>query len=442
MLSLFVQLLPAEFFNQIQLLQKRQNNRVYTTAVVIWLMIEQRLHSHATMETAVLTLLRSMPADFWPRPCKRLVRQSEPQAQKLSSNTGAYNQARQAMSLTTVEQSCDHVFQQLTEQATGRLAEVEQRAFFFDGTAVRLPNNEALCAAYPLGSNQFSESHWPLIRMLVAHDLYTGLAMRPEWGPMHGSQAVSEQGLLDVSIERLPSGAVIVGDANFGVFSVVYAADQCGHPVAVRLTMSRAKRLAGGQPFQHGIDRPIEWRPSRDDRKSHPQTPVDASVAGRLIVWEVTPSHGQPFLLALFTTLKCSPEKVVELYGYRWNIETDLRSLKGTLNLDQLTCTSTEMVAKEINLAIMAYNLVRAITYQAAQKVGLTPREFSFTRVSNVVNAYAPLIAVADEQHSKKLIDDMMYYVGQAKLPRRKKERSSYPRAVWGKPGKYPKRKS
>jgi hypothetical protein len=32
----------------------------------------------------------------------------------------------------------------------------------------------------------------------------------------------------------------------------------------------------------------------------------------------------------------------------------------------------------------------------------------------------------------------MMYYVGQAKLPNRKKRRPSYPRAVWGKPKSFP----
>ena len=60
-------------------------------------------------------------------------------------------------------------------------------------------------------------------------------------GPVNGSQAVSEQGLLEQWIERLPSAAILVGDANFGIFSVAYAADQRGHPVVVRLTAARAK---------------------------------------------------------------------------------------------------------------------------------------------------------------------------------------------------------
>ena len=307
---------------------------------------------------------------------------------------------------------------------------------------MRMPHNEALCAAYPPGSNQNGDSHWPLLRILVAHDLYTGLAMRAQWGAMNGKDAVSEQGLLEQAIDRLPSDAVVVGDANFGVFSVAYAATQREHPVVLRMTMARARSLTKGE-LQDGMDLPIQWKPTRDDRRTHPELPADASVSGRLIVRRVQPSDGkQPFLLALFTTLKDEADQIIELYGHRWKIETDLNCLKSTLRLDQLTCITPEMVAKEINVAMLAYNLVRAIMWLAAQKAGLTPRQFSFTRVRNVIQTFAPLIAAAaDEREAQRLFDKMMYYVGQAKLPRRNRKRSSYPRAVWPKPHKYPKRK-
>lgn len=441
-LSLYRRLLPAEFFDQLRQTEKlRENNRVYHHAVVMWLMIAQRLQGNGTLETAVLELLRGLPASFWPNPCKRLQVGPEGQKPNLSGNTGSYNNARQALPVTTVEQCFDRAFEQLTGEAGGVLAAVGRRAFFLDGTTVRLPHTETLRQVYPPGSNQHGESHWPLIRMLVAHDLDTGLAMRPQWGPMHGDQAVSEQGLLEQAIDRLPSESVVAGDANFGVFSVAYAAAQRGHPVVLRLTTARAQHLAGG-PLRDGIDRRIQWRPTREDRRSHPELPVDACVVGRLIVRQVQPSDGsQAFLLALFTTLEGEPDEIVQLYGNRWDIETDLRSLKGTLQLEQLTCTSPEMVAKEIDVAMLSYNLVRAVTYLAAQKAGLSPRAFSFTRVRNVINAFAPLIANAkDEREGRRLFDKMMYYVGQAKLPKRK--RPSSPRAVWGRPQIYPKRKA
>jgi hypothetical protein len=80
--------------------------------------------------------------------------------------------------------------------------------------------------------------------MLVAHDLHPGLAMRPEWGPMNGPQAVSEQGLPEQAIDRLPARSILVGDANFGIFSVAWAADRRSHPVVLRLN-NRARAASG-----------------------------------------------------------------------------------------------------------------------------------------------------------------------------------------------------
>lgn len=442
-LSLYQLLLSAEFFEQLRQKEKlRENNRIYNCAVVMWLMIAQRLQGHGTLETAVLELGCGLPSSFWPNPCKRLRVDANGQKPRLSGNTASYNDARQALPVSIVEQSFDRAFEQMADRLEGTVPALGLRAFFYDGTTVRTSRTTALCAAYPPGSNQHGEGHWPLTQMVVAHDLYTGLAMRPEWGPMYGPNAVSEQGLIEQSMDRLPAGAVVVYDAN-SVFSVAYAADQRNHPVVLRLTAARAQRLLG-EALQDGIDRRIVWKPSYADRKSHPQLPAEAAVAGRLIVRRVQPSdHSEAFLLALFTTLEAEADQIVSIYGARWNIETDLRSLKGTLELEQLTCTTPEMVAKEIHLAMLAYNLVRVVTYLAAQKAGLPPRSFSFTRVRNVVRAFGPLIAAAqDEQEAKELLDKMMYYVGQAKLPNRRVRRASYPRAAWGRPQTFPKRKA
>jgi putative transposase len=439
-LTLYRRLLPNEFFAALRRsAELRENNRVYNAAVVMWLMIAQRLQGQATLESGVSELLRGLPADFWPNPCKRLQVGPEGDRAKLSGNTGSYNNARQDLPVAAVEQAYDHAFEQLTAQAKGPETDGGQ-VFFLDGTSLRMPHTEALRQRYPPGSSQHGSSHWPLLRMLVAHDLYTGLAMRAEWGAMNGAEAVSEQGLLEKALDRLPGGATLLGDANFGVFSVAYAATQHGHPVILRLTAVRAQHLLG-EPLRDGIERRIQWRPTRADRRRHPELEAEASVAGTVIVRQVQPSNGNaPFLLALFTTQPADADRILSLYGKRWDIETDLRSLKTTLALDQLRCTNPEMVAKEIHLALMTYNLVRAVTYVVAQKTGRAPRSFGFTRVQRVLQTFAPLLAAAVEPAQiRKIWEDIQYYVSQAKLPRRK--RQAYPRAVWPQTPKYPKRK-
>lgn len=408
---------------------------------MLWLLVLQRLHGGVPLEAAVFELLSGLPDSFWPDPCKR-VRQWREEGKVPSSNTGAYNQARKALPLSIVEKSCDRIFQQFVAQMCPTKSAQRPSAFLLDGTTMRTPHTPALCERYPLGSNQHGDGHWPLLRMLVAHELRTGLAMRPEWGPMHGRDAVSEQALVERSIERLPEGSILVADANMGVFSVAYAANQRRHPVVLRLTPVRARRLNGGE-LRDGIDQVVEWKPTRDDRRSHPELRADACVTGRLIVRKVQPSSGEaPILLALFTTLLSSVEEILDWYGQRWAIETDLRTLKSQLCLDQLTSLTPDMVAKEIEMGMAAYNLVRGVICLAAQQSGIPPRGYSFTKVRRILEIFGSAWGRARNQHeAKRILDQMMKYVQQSKLPKRKRKRPPSPRAVWGGGAKFPTRK-
>ena len=276
----------------------------------------QRLQGAAPLEAAVLDLLQDLPACFWPNPCKR-VRQWQQSGKPVSGHTAAYNQARQRLPLPVVEQSCDRIFNELMARMAPAGAAPSRRAFLLDGSSMRMAYSPALAKRFPPCSNQHGESHWPVIRVLVAHDLQTGLAMRPQWGPMYGLGAVSEQHLLETAVGRLPAGSTVMGDCNFGVFSVAWTATQKGYPVLLRLTAQRARCLAG-EALRDGIDRELVWKPSREDRKSHPGLPPEACVRGRLIVRRVQPDDGAaPFLLALFTTLPDPGEEILKLYGQR-----------------------------------------------------------------------------------------------------------------------------
>jgi hypothetical protein len=91
-------------------------------------------------------------------------------------------------------------------------------------------------------------------------------------------------------------------------------------------------------------------------------------------------------------------------------------------------------------MAIAVYNLVRAVIGLAAQQSGLPPRDYSFTRPARIVESFAPKIGSAKSaQEAQRHFDRMMYFLQQAKLPRRK--RKPYPRGVWGIQKEYPKRK-
>jgi hypothetical protein len=357
----------------------------------------------------------------------------------VSSNTGALSRARVRLLLEAVEAVCDEIFRTLT-QSYEAVAPVPN-LFLLDGSSMRLPHTASQVEAYPPGSNQYGEAHWPVIRLLAAHHLSSGLAARPTWGPMYGEHAVSEQGLAEQIMERLPPGAALMADRNFAVFSVAWAAQEKGYRVLFRMTEARARKIAGQFLAPANSEQQVEWRPSRADRRAHPEIPEGAIVRGRLIVAHVAGKDGKPFKLYLFTTLEEPREVLVDLYRRRWDIELDIRSLKQTLRMHSLSAKTPEMMAKELLLAIAGYNLVRSVQMAAARQANLEPRRLSFSHVQAVVMTAVPRLAtITDATEWEAEYQRVLGWAAQGKLPNRPHPRS-YPREIWGKGATFPKRK-
>ena len=63
-----------------------------------------------------------------------------------------------------------------------------------------------------------------------------------------------------------------------------------------------------------------------------------------------------------------STEEIAQLYGFRWNSELDIRSIKDSLNLGHVRCKSPEMVRRELWTTLLGYNLIRTTAAGAAIK--------------------------------------------------------------------------
>jgi len=431
LLRLFQKAAPRSFF--LELAREhgyRFRDGIYSSAVVVWLMIWQRLQGPRNLEAAVQHLLQGGAGDLV-SDCKRWTENT------VSAGTAGYCEARQKLPKLIAEEVMDRILQQLRAEMQEGWEGLKRPIFVVDGSSLQLQHARELVQAFSPGHNQHGENHWPVMRIVVFHDVWSGLALRPSWGAMYGDKAVSEQALAEKALQRLPADAVVLGDGNFGILAYAHAVHQSGRPLILRLTQSRAQKVLGGELVE-GTDRRVVWRASRWDRDAHPQLPEQATVEGRLIVC-ANPSRSNE-LLYLFTTLDLTIEEILGIYKLRWNVETDLRSLKRTVGLHQLSSKSLDMVEKELLLAIAAYNLVRAVMCMAARRASLSPRQLSFSFVQTVVEAALPGLdqAATDEEYQQRL-DRMLRYAARGKLPNRSQNRA-YPREVWGRGGHFPRR--
>ena len=86
-------------------------------------------------------------------------------------------------------------------------------------------------------------------------------------------------------------------------------------------------------------------------------------------------------------------DDLAELYGYRWNVELDIRVIKQTLGLDHVRCKSPEMVERELWVTLLAYNLIRKVIATAAAMHGKQPRQIGFTLACQTIRSSWMLVA-------------------------------------------------
>jgi len=425
-LNLFIELLPPERWKE---LEGDKRPQIFSLQVVAAMMLLQRLDAQGTQAEVVRQLAAGRLDHLLPD-SKRA------REKMISDNTGRYATACRQFAPELMEQVCAEMLTELGKRIQPAKAG-ERAVLLVDGSSVSLAHDPELLPHYPPSRNQCGEAHWGMVRVLVLHDVRTGIALHPQWGPMYGSETVSEQELAERALEKAPPGCVILADANFGIFSFAYRVVQGQRQVLLRLTGQRAQALGASQLLPYGEEK-FCWRPTRKDREKNPGLPQEAKIAGRLMAVR---QKGFRHPLYLFTTLSEEMVEVITLYRLRWNVELDLRSLKRTLGLFHLRGKSKEAIEKELLVAMVAYGLVRVIMAAAARRRGLEPRRLSFTAACSLLNLMIGKLCCGDRAQREQEFERLLRLMAQAKLPNRSQPRS-FERAVWGFRQSFPPRRS
>lgn len=349
-----------------------RNNAVYTNGLALWMMIMQRMTPEGTLESSVKQLLDS-GSNLLPHNNKRVTEKT------LSPNTAAFSNARKRLPLNCAYWLHDQVATSIISRYTPTSAGI--RFFVIDGTTVSLTPTGELRKAFPPATNQHGSGVWPIVNMAVAHELESGCALRPEFGPMYGENAISETRLACKCVERLPEGSAVMADSGFGIFFFAYHCRQHGHPFLLRLTNDRWRSLVKKAEIESKGDGwktyRFQWSPSPKDRTSNPDLPPDAMLEVRLHECVVHPD----LTLYTVTDLVGNARFFSDCYLHRGDIEIDIRNFKVVMGAETIRGKSLDVFEKELITSMVAYNLVIQYRREAAEIAGVEPRRMSFKRI-------------------------------------------------------------
>jgi hypothetical protein len=214
--------------------------------------------------------------------------------------------------------------------------------------------------------------------------LSTGALLDAAMGP-HAGKGTSELGLLRKLVSAFACGDVMLADAFYCNFFLIAALQALGVDVLF------AQNGARNTDFRRG-----EKLGTRDHRVSWPKPKARpewmsgedfAALPDELILREV--KVGKKILV---TSMLC-PRTVCktalgQLFRQRWNVELDLRAIKTTLQMAELSCNTPQMNEKELWVHFLAYNLIRMLMAQAAAKAAVKPRQLSFKHTVQLWSAW------------------------------------------------------
>ena len=103
----------------------------------------------------------------------------------------------------------------------------------------------------------------------------------------------------------------------------------------------------------------------------------------------------------ILDTEQITKDDLGDLYRARWNNLLDFRSLKTTMQMDDLRCKTPELVRKEVWTHVLAYNLIRTIIAQAASKHDHEPRSISFKGTVQTLEAFQPVISILGDRSKR-----------------------------------------
>lgn len=352
---------------------------VYTTSVMVWSFLSQVLRDgkQASCQAAVARVVSY---------CRQAGRAAPTQ------DTGDYCRARGKLSAAALHELSGEVADELEQAADARwLWKGQHHAKLIDGFTFTMPDTPKNQTQYPHPKTQTPGVGLPIARAVAIVSLATACVMDLAMGPYKGKET-GEPALLRSMLGSLAAGDIAVMDRYYCSFMMIALLLSQGTQTCARKHQMRHSDFRRGQRLGK-YDHLIVWtrpqRPAWMTDEAYAQIPETLEL--REIRFQIVEPGRRTRTIDIITTLldadEYTKQDIAQLYGFRWNSELDIRSIKSNLNLGHVRCKSPAMVHREVWTTMLGYNLIRTTAAGAALLHDVQPRQISFTSTCQYVLA-------------------------------------------------------
>jgi len=357
---------------------------VYNTAVMLWSFLGQVLRDgkEASCQSAVARVVTH---------CNQTGRCPP------TSDTGDFCKARAKLSHAAIRDLSGQIGREMQQAADSKWHWQGLHAKLVDGFTFTMPDTAGNQAEFPQQRGQKPGCGFPIARAVTIVSLATACVIDLAIGPYRGKQT-GESALLRTMLATFGKGDIAVMDRYYCSFMMIamllgHGSQVCARKHHLRHSDFRRGRRLG--KYDHLIAWTRPQRPKWMDEATYDC--IDQILILREIRYWIVEKGRRTKSVTIITTLLdaevYTKASIAELYGFRWNSETDIDHIKTSLNLNHVRCKSPAMVRRELWTTVLAYNLIRTTACSAALEHDKLPRQISFTSTCQYVLSSWMLIA-------------------------------------------------
>jgi putative transposase len=343
---------------------------IYSTPVVLWTFMAQALRDGkgASCAAAVADIAQYKHHKGEPVP---------------SGDTGDYCRARAKLDIGALRS--------LARQAADAMEKAAPQAWLWHGMHAKLvdgftftmldtPNNQR---AFPQSKGQRAGVGLPIARACAVLSLATAAIVDLAVGPCKGKRT-GETALLRRLYGAFRPGDLAIVDRYFCSYMNMAEFRLRDVHVCARLHQKRLSDFRRGKRLGKD-DHLVTWtRPARPEWMSPREyARIPPTMMLRELRFTISTPGCRSRTITVVTTLLdpvlYPKDEIAQLFGFRWNVELDIRHVKQTLHLDHVSCKSPAMVQRHLWVTLLAYNLIRKVIAAAAVLHDKHPRQLGFT---------------------------------------------------------------
>ena len=302
-----------------------------------------------------------------------------------------------------------------------------------DGTTFKVPDSLENRRRFGLPGASRGRAAFPQMRAVFMVSAKLHFILSAVFAPYRRSEIRLAMRLL----ASIPKGALVLLDRNFNAWEFLLGIRYSGSHFLVR-----AKNNMKGTVLAvlGAGDRLVEMKIPRALRRRFSDLPK--TVMLREITAQVKGKEFR-FFTSLLEPSTYAAKELVQLYHQRWEEELMIDEIKthqcGATTVNRpviFRCQTTRRVLQEAYGLVVAYNLVRTLMAEAAERSEVEAVRISFVDSLERIRSAALLMAAAPTEQLPLIFDDLIQQISRCILPTRRPREN--PRAVCIKMSTYP----